>query len=162
MQTYHERNGPASLGRRLRSVLLVPRQLEVILVQTLQGLFSILGKVRFAHRGDRPCEEPRLPLFIGRLPFCSLLSLFLFNLLFQRCSKRILFVDDGVGDTLPEFAALVGELIFHRRDVLRHGVQGAEVNEEDLFLCNGLETHRGGKRVRGLTEDLAKGWLPSV
>lgn len=95
----------------LSAQLLILPQLKASLMQPPQRLLPIPRQIRSPRRRQRARKKPRPPLLPLLLPLRRLLSLALLNLLLERSSEGVLFIDDGVGDALPEFAGLVGELL---------------------------------------------------
>ena len=104
-------------------------------MQALEGFFSIPSKIGFADGCQRTSKEARLPLSVLALALGRLGTLLLFDFLLQRCSERVLLVDNGVGDAIPKFARFVGKLLFDGWDVFRQGEEWVKVNEEDFLLC---------------------------
>lgn len=92
-------------------------------MQAPQRLLPILGQIRATRRRKRAREKAGFPLVPLLLSLLCLLSLPLFNLLLERCGKRILFIDNGVRDALPKFAGLVGQLFVDRGYEFGQGVE---------------------------------------
>jgi hypothetical protein len=117
------------------SVVLVRRQRKAVFVQSLEGFLAIGSEIGLANGRKRAGKEARLPLAVLALAFGRLCALLLFNVLLQGGGERVLLVDDGVGDTIPELAGFVRELVLEGWDVLRNRKEWIQVDKEELFLC---------------------------
>lgn len=116
------------------TVFLAWWQVKILLMETLEHLFAILGEIWPADRRNGSCEESRLPLLVCFFAFRSLLPLLLFDLGLQIGSQAVLFAYYSVCYAIPELERLVGKLLFHRGYDFRHRIERVEIDDEVLFL----------------------------
>lgn len=112
--------------------LLALLEVVVAILETDENLLTLVGELGVAGRSGGASEEARRPFDISGLPVSRFLTLTLLKLLFLCRGFGVLPADNGFGDTVPEFARLVGQLLFGRRDDLLDREQRVDVDEKDL------------------------------
>jgi hypothetical protein len=112
--------------------LLALLEVVVAILETDEDLFTLFGELGVAGRSGGAGEEARRPFDISGLPISRFLTLTLLKLLFLCRGFGVLPADDGLGDTVPEFTRLVGQLLLGRRDNLLDGEQRVDVDEKGL------------------------------
>lgn len=112
--------------------LLALLEVVVAILETDENLLTLVGELGVAGRSGGASEEARRPFDISGLPVSRFLTLTLLKLLFLCRGFGVLPADNGFGDTVPEFARLVGQLLFGRRDDLLDRKQRVDVDEKDL------------------------------
>jgi len=112
--------------------LLALFQVVVAILETDEDLFTLVSELGVAGRSSGASEEARRPFDVSGLPISRFLTLTLLKLLFFCSGFGVLPADNGFGDTVPEFARLVGQLLLWRRDDLLDGEQWVDVDEQNL------------------------------
>jgi hypothetical protein len=129
----------------------------MLLLQSLDGLFSVGRQFGLANRGRGTSEESRLPFcFIG-FSLSSLGSLTILNLHLEISCKGVLFILNRTGDFVPEFSGLVGQLFLHWGNNLGFWEEWVKVNDKVFLLTR---QHMYEYRTQKLTSAEENGPLP--
>lgn len=122
------RNMYVVLVSRSCAGLFVLLEMVIATLQTDEDLSALFGELGEASWCCRAGKEARRPFNVPGFPIGRFLALTLLQLLFLVCGFGVLLAEDGFGNTVPELARLVGQLLLGRRNNLLYGPQRIDVD----------------------------------